>query len=295
VGYGVLDANVPSHLPGPRAAAKYVVHRNRVDISLETTTSDTVFVFGDFVKSSSKHGGENRISPMIGVYGSGTDVPGATETFVEDPYLIRSVKDFYSLSLHNLTVEARCTGTSAGLIPPGLMYIGALPIGMDRADYGNWEALAEVFKTKQGMSRFTAYEALQHSRRALSYPLDPVRYSEFRNNDVLSEHTDTHGGALAPIVLILDSNATTQTSWTITVHLEWRMRANVDPMVQSMQRSYKPVSEDTWHQITTGLSNVGGVLNNGVQIAQTVGSLVQGFRGIAELPALRMRPALPPP
>lgn len=273
-----LDAAMPRHLPGPRSSAKYVVHRTKTDISLDTTTADTVLVFGDFLKSSSYQGGENRISPTLGVYGSGANVPKTTETLVSDPLLLGASSDAYSVSLHNLTVEVRCTGTSAGLIPPGLFYLGVPSVGFDRSAYGAWSSIASTFKTKTGMSRFTAYEGLQKARRAISYPLDPVKFSEFRYNHGSSESTDQFGGALAPIMIILDANATTQTSWTITVHAEWRMRSNVDPIVQSMQKSHAPVAEDTWHRLSSILSSAGGVIDRGLQLSQTVGSVVEHFR-----------------
>jgi len=285
----LLDAAFPSHLPGPRSTAKYVVHRNRVDISLATTTTDTVLVFGDFLKSASYQGGENRISPTLGAYGTGANVPGTTETRAVDPLLNGASSDVYSTSLHNLTVEVRCTGTSAGLIPPGLFYLGALPIGFDRTAYGTWATMATSMKNRPGMTRFTAYEALQKSRRCIAYPLDPVKFSEFRYNHGTSEQTDQFGGALSPIVVVLDANTDTQTSWTITIHAEWRMRSNVDPLIQSIQKSHAPAPESMWHKMSEGLSNVGGVINNGMQLAQTIGSIVQGARGIG-LPALPAPP-----
>lgn len=273
-----LDASVPRHLPGPRSCAKYVVHRTKTDISLDTTTTDTVLVFGDFIKSASYHGGENRISPTLGIHGSGANVPGTTETLTADPLLNGASSDTYSISLHNLTIEVRCTGTSAGLIPPGLFYLGVPSVGFDRTSYGTWATMASSFKTKPGMTRFTAYEGLQKARRALSYPLDPVKFSEFRYNHGTAESSDQFGGAVAPIVCILDANATTQTSWTVTIHAEWRMRSNIDPVVQSMQRSHAPVGEDTWHKLSNFLSTAGGVVEKGLQLSQTVGSVVERFK-----------------
>jgi len=256
---GLLDASIPSHLPGPRSCASYTVVRDRLDVPLQTGASDQVAVIGGYM---SRQSGTNQdhMSSVVFISGAGADIPGTTETLTSSTFMAGAATGSYDVSLHALSVEVLCDGTSGGQVPNGAIYVGVPEMGIERTSYATWAAMATAFKTKKGMSRFTAYEVMNRPQKIVTYPLDAVAFSSFCPITSVANSSCFHGRALCPIVVILPANLNL-VDFTFRVHLHWRLRANTDALLQSTQTTHTPAPEQLWATLTNGLSAVGGLVS----------------------------------
>lgn len=280
-----FDPRTMAHLPGPRATAPYVVARERVNVPLFTNNAGqhTVCLIGAFVQSTFGSSGGEHLSSTVAISGVGGDVPGTTETPYGSVLFTGTTSMSKTMVLHSVQIEVICTGTSTGVIPQGLAWIGALPQPLNRSSWDYWNDIANKLKTRQGMKQFSAYELMARPQNFMSYPLDGMRHSEFLWQAGHGQTSDELHRGLAPLVVCLGPTSNV-VDYSITAILEWKVREAMDPILQSTHKHHNPTSESVWSQLGHKLSNVGGFMG-------AVQGVEDGIKAISGAINLGMRTA----
>lgn len=253
------------HLPGSRACGPYSVYREKYTktISSRTDAVSTVFLFGEYLTTDA------HVSPIIGTFGYGAQVPGTNEGFVLSPYFTGAgAEATFDVSLHALTVSVQCLGTSGGLVPSGLVLVGVLPQAVDRVSYGTWDALGDAVVNRRGMHRFSASSLTAGGVAFGTYPLDIVAHTSM----VITEGgtgavTDVLSNGLCPLIVIIEP-VTTAADYAITIHAEWKFRARLDPVLVSTHRVHAPAPETTWAKVMHLGQQTSGLLSSVATAAQ---------------------------
>lgn len=234
--------------------------RERVNFALSTNTSGqyTVALIGPFVQGAFGTSGGEHYASTIAVTGVGTHAPGDTEGHEVSGIFNGIAPQTKTVSLHSLHAEVICTGTSAGTVPAGNAWCGAITQPFNRlAGWNSFNAIAAGLKTRRSMKQFSAYELMAKPANLLSYPLDSVAHSEMLWMSGTSASTDEFSRALTPIAVVLGPSSAA-VDYSVTLMLEWRVREALDPILQSTHRNYAPASESVWSQLSCHLSSVGG-------------------------------------
>lgn len=274
------DPRSLAHLPGPRATAPYTVVRERINFPLATNTpagghagQNTVAMIGPFLQGPGGTTVGERMASTIAVHGLGGFAPGVTETLVTSALFNGAAAQTKTVSLHSFHVEVICTGTSAGTVPAGNVWCGAITQPISRLNgWASYDAIAEGVKTRRGMKQYSAYELMATPVNLMSYPLDSVSHSEFLWMSGAAGSGDELFRSLTPVVVVLGPTSAA-VDYSITAVLEWRMREALDPLLQSTHRHFTPVSESVWAQLSNHLSTVGGLVKSAAQHPAVQGAL----------------------
>jgi hypothetical protein len=256
-----LDARTLSHMPGSRACGPYSVYREKITHTIGSdTTNRRVFLFGEHLLG-------NLVASTLGVYGSGTQVPGTTEYYVASPFFGSGTSGQYDVSLHALTVTIQCLGTAAGLVPSGMVMAGVIPQGVNRDSADTWSDLGLELMNRRGIHRYSAQQLVSGGVSYGSYPLDILSHTEMRMvAGVAGSTSDVMSEGLAPLIVILEPAATVA-NFALTVHAEWKFRARVNPMLISTHRVHAPVPETAWAKLMHVGQQTSGLLSGVATIA----------------------------
>lgn len=269
------DPRSLAHLPGPRATAPYTVVRERVNFPLASNTAgqDVVAMIGPYVQGPGGTAIGEHMASTIAVHGVGTYVPGVTESLVTSALFNGAAAQTKTVSLHSFHVEVICSGTSAGTVPAGNVWCGAITQPINRLNgWANYNAIAQGVKTRRGMKQYSAYELMATPVNLMSYPLDSVSHSEFLWMSGVAASGDELFRSMTPLMVVLGPTSAA-VDYSITVVLEWRVREALDPLLQSTHRHFTPVSESVWAQLSNHLSTVGGLVKSAAQHPAVQGAL----------------------
>jgi hypothetical protein len=241
-----VDARHLTHVPTPTIAAPYTVLHGRVPITLITSTTDaTVLQFGAFTDTTATRPNYLR---QIGVQGFGVNTPGNIENAYTDPIVGNVPYGAATLSLHALTVSVQCT--SSATVASGLFYMGTLPGRVRRTSYALFNDMAFALLQRREVTATSAYQSLCHPVVHHCYPADVTEWSEFQElaapNAVFAanEVRDT----LSSICAVFPPTAVANT-FTVTVHTEWRVFYNNDPVLTSTASLRRPAPLSSWNSV----------------------------------------------
>lgn len=270
-----IDARNNQHVPCPLSAGAYTVIRSRSSFSIATRTDGTrlVMEFGEFTNTSVP----NSVTPYSGVYGSGTGVPGTTETYVIDPNLGGATAGDKQISLHALTVVVACT--SAPTAAQGMLYMGSLASKVDRNQYATWDAMGLAITGRREMRPITAYEALSDTEKnstALAYPLDPVQWSAFWTTTANDTGSNINlSDSLSPILVVFEGT-TAAVLYSVTVYAEWRVIYNRDITLASTQSLHQAASQSYWDSVRNMASGINGMFSGREAYDSSYGGTLSG-------------------
>ncbi len=255
--YSAVDARNPNHLPCPVSSGAYSVVRSRTTFSFATKTDGTRYVltFGEHTNNNVV----NSVTPYLCTHGSGTAVPGTTESYVVDPLVGGATLGDKQLSLHALTVVVACT--SAPTAAQGMFYMGSLASKIDRLQYATWDAMGIAMIGRREMRPITAYESLADTEKNstfCAYPMDPIQWQAFFTttaNDTGSNINLTD--SLTPIVAVFEGT-TAAVLYSVTIYAEWRVIYNRDLTLASTQSIYPTSSSAAWEAIRNAVSSDNG-------------------------------------
>lgn len=235
-----FDARRGEHVPTFMPCGPYTVIHSRSATPIATNTSgqNTVMLFTSFNDSAGINGG-NNILPYHGIYGVGINVPGTTEQYIVDPIVSGKTANFYSLSLHAMTVSITCTDSVTNA--SGIVYMGTLPLRLARTAFATWNAVAINAVTRSEMKSMSAYTTAATPELAVrhNYPLDYSSYAEFLPSASNASGSNiTMRDALSNIVVVL-SPTSVAVNYLVTVHCEWRAMYNSDPELAATQRMHQ--------------------------------------------------------
>lgn len=267
-----LDARCNVHVPCPISTGAYTVIRSKTALNISTsTTNDTVVLFGPHSNSSLT---SPNVTTIIGIQGTGTDVPGVTETNLFDALMLNDTAGAEQLQLHALTLEVQNVGTAT--TASGTMSVGAMSGRINRAAYSTFNALSTALTSRREMREYSAYSTLAKPVVVCAAPLDPIQWSQF---DAL---VGTTGGtsaqlstdALTPIALVLPYTSAAANQYRVNVYCEWRVMYSTSGILASTHVVHKTTPNSFWDSVRSFVNNTGGV------IANTISAVRSGFNAI---------------
>lgn len=259
-----VDSRILRHVPPPVSLGPYTVVRSRVQRNVFTNATGqfTTYLFG--AHSDNALGTSNCITPLLGIGGVGTNVPGTTEDNVFDSavaaYAGTISSSTASAALHSLTVVVNCldSATSAS----GQVFMGTLSNRVARSNYSIWNDLATDLYNRRELKPRSAYSTMASPYVVSSAPLDVTDWclhrpltsvSATRANNVTID-------TLAPIALILPPTSAV-VEYSVSIYCEWRMNFH-QPLLASTHQNHQPAPPSLWSSATRLISEVGGDLGS---------------------------------
>lgn len=178
------------------------------------------------------------------------------------------------LRLHNLSVSVTCLGTSTGLVPPGEIYMGTVPLidppdtagqviiggGVIQSNLKYLEALVDPAIAVQMLKPKPAAMLVNKEYLVHSAVTEQVAYKAWgrlcnmRNEDT-PQIMCNYMNSLEPIVLYIPKGGTAAASaiYKINIGQEWCSRHPMNPIMRATQKQYPATKPDTYHAATQEL------------------------------------------
>lgn len=272
-----VDASTLQHIPSHIPMGPYTVIKSRVIIPLVANIAGqrAVLLLGAYGRASTF---DQSIAPLVAIFGQGTDVPGVTETYFTDTAIAAYdgtsfSNGFGNANLHALTVVINCT--SSATTSNGLIYYGAVNQRVNRAQFANYNALADALIPRREFSSSSAYSLCTKPYKMSAYPVDLTDWS---TQKPLVVESGTFGDnialdSLSQMAIIIPPTPTA-VAYTVTVYTEWRVNFT-DAVLSSTSVKRAPASSTLWDRVidmgskTAGafhtLDNMGAFNPNNVQ------------------------------
>jgi len=188
--------------------------------------------------------------------------------------------------LHNLSVRLSCTGTNAGLVPPGSVYIGTVPmietgsVSLPAAEALTIKRAWAEDSIAVGYIRPISAASLQQKPAVVHAAVaEHVAYKSW--NDFIVPPATTALGSLSfrttlePIVLYIPKVGAegTVVNYRLEVGQQWCTRHPFDIMMRSTQKQHKATEPSLWQSAISSVKDVGEhLLSRGAGIAADVAS-----------------------
>jgi len=288
----LVDASRATHIPSPIPLGPYTVVRGRSTIQIPTNAAGqySCLLVGPHTLAATGSR-DLTISPVVGVYGVGTAVPGTTEGIYGDsvigPYAASLSGNLANANLHGCTVVINCLSTATSA--ENQVYFGSLNQRINRTRFVTWNDVAAALINRREVQPHSAYSLLSTPLKVSCYPVDIVDWA--RQNPLVPASVTSGENvtmdSLSQLVFVFPPT-TAVVSYSITVYTEWRMNF-VDAALSSTATTHKASKMDTWSQLAAMGSETAGF----VQAAKTFTSVVQeGHGGIMGATATLARAAL---
>lgn len=274
---GALDARLNVHVPTHVPSGPYTVIRTRTQRAVFTsvTAQNTVLLLGAHCDNALGNG--IAITPLIGIEGVGTNVPGTTESNVIDSlvntYGGTIASSTASAALHAMTVVVTCIDSA--LSASGQIYTGTLSNRVARSNYATFNALALDLITRRELKPRSAYQTMTKAVTLFSGPLDVTDWSLHKPlvsiNSTLGNNVTVD--TIAPIVIVFPPTASVL-EYSVTIYCEWRMIFHT-PLLASTHTHHAPAPAGFWSNATRLVGAVGGDLEHAVGgVAQAATTLI---------------------
>lgn len=247
-----VDATNAVHVPPPIPLGPYTVVKGRstVNVTTSATGQSTVVLLGPHTTTTAGQR-DLTISPVIGITGVGTNIPGAVETVLSDsvllPYANTLALNQANASLHGMTVVLNCLATATSA--EGQVYFGALNQRINRTRFGFWNDVAASLVNRRDIKPQSAYSCLSQPVKMSAYPVDVVDWA--RQSPLVlpgvAAGTDVTTDALSQIALVFPST-TAAVTYSLTVYTEWRINF-VDAALASTATSHEASPMELWSAI----------------------------------------------
>lgn len=249
-----VDATNTFHVPPPIPLGPYTIVKGRSAITVVTNAAGqtTTLLLGPHTTTTAGQR-DLTISPVIGVSGVGTNVPGATETILSDtvllPYANTLALNQANASLHGLTVIVNCLSTAT--TAEGQVYVGAINQRINRTRFGLWNDVGTSLINRRDVKPQSAYSALSSPIKISAYPVDVVDWA--RQSPLVlpgvAAGTDVTMDSLSQIVLVFPPTVAA-VNYSITVYTEWRVNF-VDPALASTATAHDASPLELWSAIAS--------------------------------------------
>lgn len=276
-----LDARCLTHVPPSIPMGPYTVMRGRSVITVSSSTAaatNTVLLLGPHRVASV----DMAITPLIGISGTGVNVPGTTETNINDSIVSNYAGTLQSSTacaqLHAFTVTVQCTSTAT--TASGVVYTGALCQRVGRSNYATWNGVANALLARREMLPTSAYNTMTQPVVLSAYPVDMTEWS--MQHPVLSVATvlsDNYSADTLSQIAIVIPNTVAAVEYTISVHTEWRINFT-DVVLASTSTKKDPPPQGWWNSAISALGDLNGRIDTALHIGSAVGAIGQKFQGM---------------
>jgi hypothetical protein len=284
-----VDASTLQHIPSHIPMGPYTVIKSRVIIPVSTNLAAqrTVLLLGAYGRASTF---DQSIGPLVAILGVGTNAPGTAETIYTDPAIATYdgtsfSNGFGNANLHALTVVINCT--SSATTASGLIYFGAVNQRINRAQFAQYNVLADALIPRREFSSASAYSLCTAPYKMSAYPVDLTDWS---TQKPLVEPAAALGDnialdSLSQMAIIFPPTAAA-VDYTITVYTEWRVNFT-DPVLSSTSVKRDPASPNLWDRIIDVGSKTAGAFhtldNMGLFNPDNVGRVGNAYKTMSSM------------
>jgi hypothetical protein len=242
-------------------------------------TVDKIIVIGPRNYATSEGLQPSNITDVIALEYDASSLQSSTNAsgYVRSPIL--ATPDFAATAgytsvrgrLHNLSVQVECLGTSAGLVPPGSIYIGTVPFieGTNFAGLGTKtlkETWAEDSIAVGYLKSHSAAGLVSKPVRIHANIAENVAFKLWHDFTIPTTGTNLAtlriSNSLEPIVIYVPrvgAGATpTIVQYRVNIGHQWCTRHPNDPAMRATQILHKPSSSDLWNEASSLLRTAGG-------------------------------------
>lgn len=279
-----IDARNLTHVPPSVPMGPYTVVRGRAVVTFTTSTSpaqQTVFLIGAHRVASI----DSAVTPLLGTYGTGVNVPGTTETTIPDTAVTNYAGNLQTSTgngqLHAFTVTVQCTSSATNA--SGVVYAGALAQRVGRSNYATWNGLGTALTARRELQSYSAYTSMSHPIVLSAYPVDMTEWS--MQHPIISTDANLSNNyttdTLSQIALVFP-NTSTAVEYNVTIVTEWRVNFT-DQILSSTSIRHPPTPPDVWHRVIDMAANLSGKVHDVGQVMQNfteLGATVNAFRGV---------------
>lgn len=182
------------------------------------------------------------------------------------------------LRLHNMSVKVECLGTNTGLVPPGNIWIGAVPylevgqhsdtavsasqdlfhqIAMDAINVGYLRSVSAATLQDKAIICHSAVAEHNAYRRWYDIAVPPLGGSQY------SDGTAPLLTSLEPIVVVIPKVGTSSdnaVNYRLTVAQEWCSRTPHNTLLRATQRQHQPTPPSIFNQAIAHVQDIGRVI-----------------------------------
>lgn len=282
-----LDARILTHVPPPMPMGPYTVVRSRNvrTVTVNTSGQNTVLLIGPHRLASV----DACVTPVIGILGVGTNVPGTTEDTITDVgisgYTGTIATSTANAQLHAVTVVVQAT--SSATQATGLVYVGSLAQRVGRQNYGTYNLLGSALINRRELSPFSAYSSMTKPVEHSAYPVDLVEWST--QAPVLAASgtlSDNYSADTLSQIAVVWPATTVAVDYNVSIFTEWRVNFT-DSVLNSTAVRHAPTPQGLWSTIVQNASALNGRVHDvalGVEkltgFGNTVGTAFRAFQGV---------------
>lgn len=171
--------------------------------------------------------------------------------------------------LHNLSARVECLGTNAGLIPPGSVYAGTVPMietGVHSTGHAEGLRIKQAWADDSiavGYLRSVPAAALTNNPLTLHAAVaENVSYKSWRDFSVPPTAADlgslSFNTSLEPIVVYFPRvGSGAVVNYRIVIGQQWCTRHPNNIMLRSTQKQHPATAPSVWHQAVSAVKDVG--------------------------------------
>lgn len=277
-----IDARDLTHLPPPFPMGPYTVLRSRRVFTVTTPTTpstNAVFLIGPHRLGSV----DSAITPLVGIWGTGVNVPGTTENNILDGLMVNYAGNNNTSTangqLHAITVVVQCTSSATTAV--GVVYSGALTQRVGRTNYATWNGLADALVARRELQSTSAYTSMTKPIAISGYPVDTLEWGmQYPVWSVDASSGNNYSTDTLSQIALVFPNTTTAVDYNITVHTEWRVNFT-DTALSSTSIKRQPAGQGLWNSIIHAASDIGGRIDQVTHVASEVGAVANTFRQVS--------------
>lgn len=278
----MVDASRAIHIPSPIPLGPYTVVRGRSTIQITTNASGqrTVLLLGPHTVATIGSR-DSTITPIVGVSGVGTDVPGTVETLYSDgiigAYSATLAGNLANANLHGLTVVLNCLSTATSA--ENQVYFGSLNQRINRSRFTAWNDVASSLINRREIQPHSSYSLLANPLKVSCYPVDIVDWA--RQSPLILAAAATGDNvtmdSLSQLAFVFPAT-TVALNYSITVYTEWRVNF-VDAALSSTAVTHKATGMDLWSKIAAVGSDTAGFVARAESLLSMGSKAVSGLQG----------------
>lgn len=195
--------------------------------------------------------GHPHLTNAIGISSRGTAAPTAATDSNRAWHRAFNLEGFdQKLRASRCSFRVSCTGTSAGLVPPGRVYSGVLSGMVDLDEWTDWDTLGNWLISRKEAVPASSAELMNKPAARVLRPLDTVAYDTF--TDYVSEfsttsmHAASIGSELCTGFLVIP-RASLEVQWNVDIDVEYTCIFTRNALMQSTHKCHASKPNSAWN------------------------------------------------
>jgi len=199
----------------------------------------------------------------IGKVGSGTGVPGTTESSIPTSIMSGvSTGNEYRLNRLAVTITV-APGAVSSLYPTTTVLFGTLRGRMNRTGFATYNAIGNWLASLPEITCRAAPALAQHAVHLVSYPLDVPEFHQFSKQSASVATSNEESDRMCTIAIAIQQNVIgSLDTVALSVSSEWDVMAtnNTDPFLHAAHKLQQTAPLPVWEKLTAAAFAAGGVV-----------------------------------